>query len=91
MANYQNIQELLGALKSLEDLWSQGDFDRFNALIVKVEAQLPGFQVQRSSVLEKCGLFPQTTEQEREESEMAEQAQIAREWDKYRRGMESRG
>jgi hypothetical protein len=64
MPNYQNSQELLEALKRLEELWISGEYKECNALHAEIQAQWPGFQVRRSNALKKYGLFPMGTDQE---------------------------
>lgn len=82
MNNYTN--ELLKALKQLEDHWNEGRYQQFNGLIAEIESQWPGFQIRYSSNLKKYGLFPMTTDAEAWEADQADLSRIDREWRAYR-------
>jgi hypothetical protein len=84
MNNYTNPNELLEALKQLEELWLSGGYEECNVLHAEVQAQWPGFQVRRSNALKKYGLFPMATEEEAMEADQADLGKIDREWRAYR-------
>lgn len=92
MANYQNPQELLEALKKLQMFFEQSKYKELNALLSDVESQWPGFQVRQSSKLKKFGLFPRGSEEDAWEADQDDLGKIDREWKAYRNeGLGSRG